>query len=136
MLGAQREQELPLPCGEAVCTRPGACCRRPPSLQPSPCVRTCLFLHHRLFFFFLSLSPSTWGYDAVSLGPRVVPGPLASLMLIGRRRGGGRGRGASGQGSSFKMRSGWKQGEGASWQVLDKPLGMGEQWEEPALCSP
>lgn len=90
-----------------------------------------------LFFFF---SPSTWGYDAVSLGPRVVPGPLASLMLIGRRRGGGRGPGAGRVRAGVRFRDVSRLGARGrgSWRavVLDKPLGMGEQWKEPALCFP
>lgn len=113
--GAQRAQEQPLPSREAVCARPGACCHHPPSLQPRRRAphpaRPLLPLSPPpppLFFF----SPSTWGYDAVSLGPRVMPRPLAWLMLMRRRRGGGQGRGASGQGSASQMSPGWKPGEG------------------------
>lgn len=82
----------------------------PAAALPTPRVRSCLFLRRRRLSFFFS--PSTWGYDAVSLGPRVMPRPLAWLMLMRRRRGGGQGRGASGQGSASQMSPGWKPGEG------------------------
>lgn len=77
----------------------------PTAALPSPRVGSCLLLLRLLFFPFHS------GCDAVSLGPRVVPGPLASFMLMRRRRGGGRRRSAAARGSPPQMRRGWKPWE-------------------------
>lgn len=101
------------PCrAEAARAGRGACFCRPP--VHSPCRRVPLPSRRLLPppppppLFFLS----TRGCDAASPGPRVVPRPLASLMLMQRRRGGGQGRGAAGQGSSPSVRRGYKPLEG------------------------
>lgn len=68
----------------------------------------------------------------------MVPGPLASLMLMRRRRGGGRGAGRGRAGVPFPDAPGLEtleRGLGEK-RVLVKPLRTDALWEERAVCSP